>query len=127
MSINEVISLVAIGLAAGLFSGMFGIGGGLIMVPALVFFLGMSQHAAQGTSLGVLVVPVAAVAAFNYYKGGNLDVRYAAIIALTFVIGGYFGSKISLGISEVLLKRIFGVLMLAMAIKLIFFTKASAG
>lgn len=127
MSLNEVFILIAIGLAAGLFSGMFGIGGGMIMVPALVFFLGMTQYGAQGTSLGVLVVPVAAVAAFNYHREGHLDMRYAAIIAATFVIGGYFGSKISLGISELMLKRIFGVVMLAMAIKLIFFSKATAG
>lgn len=108
-----------------MFSGMFGIGGGLVMVPAMVFFLGMSQHSAQGTSLAVLVIPVAAVAAFNYYKEGQLDWRYALVIALSFVIGGYFGSKISLGISELMLKRIFGILMLVMAIKLIFFTKGS--
>lgn len=126
MSINEILILIAIGAAAGAFSGMFGIGGGLIMVPAMVFFLGMSQHAAQGTSLGVLVVPVAAVAAFNYYREGQLEIKYAAIIAISFVVGGYFGSKLSLGLSELMLKRIFGVLMLVMAIRLIFFSKASA-
>jgi uncharacterized protein len=123
---NEIIILVLIGLIAGAFSGMFGIGGGLVMVPAMVFFLAMSQHSAQGTSLGVLVIPVAAVAAYNYYKAGELNVKFAIIIALSFVVGGYFGSKLSLGISEVLLKRVFGVLMMAMAIKLIFFTKGSA-
>lgn len=123
---NEIIILVLIGLIAGAFSGMFGIGGGLVMVPAMVFFLAMSQHSAQGTSLGVLVIPVAAVAAYNYYKAGELNVKFALIIAVSFVVGGYFGSKFSLGINEVLLKRIFGVLMLAMAVKLIFFTKGSA-
>ena len=104
---------------------MFGIGGGLIMVPALVFFLAMSQHSAQGTSLGVLVIPVAAMAAFNYSREGQLNVKYAVVIALSFVIGGYFGSKLSLGLNELMLKRIFGVLMLVMAIRLIFFSKAS--
>jgi uncharacterized membrane protein YfcA len=123
---NEIIILVLIGLIAGAFSGMFGIGGGLVMVPAMVFFLAMSQHSAQGTSLGVLVIPVVAVAAYNYYKAGELNVKFAIIIALSFVVGGYFGSKLSLGVSEVMLKRIFGVLMLAMAMKLIFFTKGSA-
>ena len=123
---NEIIILVLIGLIAGAFSGMFGIGGGLVMVPAMVFFLAMSQHSAQGTSLGVLVIPVAAIAAYNYYKAGELNVKFAIIIALSFVVGGYFGSKLSLGISEVMLKRVFGVLMLAMAVKLIFFTKGSA-
>jgi uncharacterized membrane protein YfcA len=122
---NEIVILILIGVIAGMFSGMFGIGGGLIMVPAMVFFLAMSQHSAQGTSLGVLVVPVAAVAAYNYYKAGELNIKYAIIIALSFVIGGYFGSKVSLGLSEVMLKRIFGILMMAMAIKLIFFTKGN--
>jgi uncharacterized membrane protein YfcA len=125
MNISDIIILICIGFAAGAFSGMFGIGGGLIMVPAMVFFLGMSQHAAQGTSLGVLVIPVAAVAAFNYYKQGQLDVKYALIIALTFIAGGYFGSKLSLGLNELMLKRIFGVLMLVMALRLIFFSKAN--
>ena len=106
MSINEIVILVCIGFAAGAFSGMFGIGGGLIMVPALVFFLAMSQHSAQGTSLGVLVIPVAAMAAFNYYREGQLNVKYAVVIALSFVIGGYFGSKLSLGLNELMLKRI---------------------
>jgi len=125
MNISDIIILICIGFAAGAFSGMFGIGGGLIMVPAMVFFLGMSQHAAQGTSLGVLVIPVAAVAAFNYYKQGQLDVKYALIIALTFIAGGYLGSKLSLGLNELMLKRIFGVLMLVMALRLIFFSKAN--
>jgi uncharacterized membrane protein YfcA len=127
MTLNEIIILILIGLFAGIFSGLFGIGGGLIMVPAMVFFLAMGQHEAQGTSLGVLVIPVAAVAAFNYYKAGALNIKFAVIIALSFVVGGFLGSKISLGVSELMLKRVFGVLMLLMAIKLIFFSKASAG
>jgi len=126
MRMNEIIVLMFIGLAAGLFSGMFGIGGGLIMVPALVFFLGLTQHSAQGTSLGVLVIPVAIVAAFNYYRAGQLNVKFALIIALSFMVGGYFGSKLSIGMNEVMLKRLFGVLMLLMAVKLIFFSKANA-
>ncbi|MCO4807271.1 MAG: sulfite exporter TauE/SafE family protein [Flavobacteriales bacterium] len=125
MTINEIIILASIGLAAGAFSGMFGIGGGMIMVPALVFFLAMSQHSAQGTSLGVLVIPVAAIAAWNYHKEGELNIKFAAIIALSFVVGGYFGSKLSLGLSELMLKRMFGILMLVMAIRLIFFSKAT--
>ncbi|GAB4382514.1 MAG: sulfite exporter TauE/SafE family protein [Salibacteraceae bacterium] len=126
MSITELVLLILIGFAAGAFSGLFGIGGGLIMVPALVLFLGMSQHAAQGTSLGVLVIPVAFVAAYNYYRQGQLNVYYALVIAISFVIGGYFGSKLSLGINEVLLKRLFGVLMMILALRLIFFTKSAA-
>lgn len=126
MTINEVLILASIGLAAGVFSGMFGIGGGMVMVPALVFFMGVSQYSAQGNSLAVLVIPVAAVAAFNYYKAGHIEPKWALIIAIGFMVGGYFGSKISLGLSEAVLRRVFGIAMLAMAIKLIFFTKSAA-
>jgi uncharacterized membrane protein YfcA len=125
MSINELIILASIGLAAGVFSGMFGIGGGMVMVPALVFFIGVNQYTAQGTSLAVLVIPVAAVAAFNYYKAGHVEPKWALIMAAGFVVGGFLGSKISLGMSEVMMKRLFGIMMLAMAVKLIFFTKST--
>ena len=120
---GHFIILIIIGLAAGILSGLFGVGGGIIIVPALIFFLGMSQHEAQGTSLGLMLLPIGVLAAYNYFQTGNLDVKAGLIIALTFVIGGYFGSKIALGIDEVMLKRIFGVMMLVVALKLIFFTK----
>jgi len=123
MTIAEIGILVIIGLAAGMLSGLFGIGGGVVVVPALIFFVGMTQHEAQGTSLGLMLLPVGILAAYNYHKSGNLDIKTGVIIALAFVIGGYFGSKLSLGISEHMLKRIFGVLMLLIALKLIFFTK----
>lgn len=119
----EILILIITGLVAGMLSGMFGIGGGIIIVPALVFFIGMTQHQAQGTSLGVLMLPIVALGAYNYYKTGNLDVRASLIIASTFLIGGYFGSKISLSIDHVMLKRIFGVLMIFVAVKMIFFDK----
>lgn len=119
----EILILVLTGLAAGMLSGMFGIGGGIVIVPALVFFLGMTQHQAQGTSLGVLLMPIVALGAYNYYKTGNMDVQAALIIALAFLIGGYFGSKISLSIDQALLKKIFGGFMIVVAIKLIFFDK----
>ncbi len=123
MNVSVIITLVLIGFAAGTLSGMFGVGGGIIIVPALVFFLGMTQHAAQGTSLGVLTLPIVVLGAYNYYKTGNLDTKAALIIAATFLIGGYLGSKISLNFDQLLLKRIFGVLMIIAAIKLIFFDK----
>ena len=119
----NIFILVLIGVVAGVLSGLFGVGGGLIIVPALVFFIGMTQHEAQGTSLGLMLLPIGILAAFNYYKSGNLDIKAGLIIALAFVIGGYFGSKMALGIDEVLLKRIFGVFMMAVSIKLIFFAK----
>ena len=123
MDLIQLFVLVLIGIAAGILSGMFGIGGGIVIVPALVFFLGMTQHEAQGTSIGLMLLPIGILAAWNYHKTGNLDIKAGLIIALTFVLGGYIGSKISLSIDEVQLKRIFGVLMFVVSIKLIFFPK----
>jgi len=120
---DNIFILIIIGIAAGILSGLFGVGGGIIIVPALVFFIGMTQHEAQGTSLGLMLLPIGVLAAMNYFKSGNLDIRAGLIIALAFVIGGYFGSKFALGIQEITLKRIFGVMMFAVSIKLIFFSK----
>ena len=119
----EILVLICIGIVGGVLSGMFGVGGGIIIVPAFVFFLGMTQHQAQGTSLGLMLLPIGILAAYNYYKTGNLDVKAGFIVAAAFVIGGYFGSKFSLSIDQVTLKRIFGVLMFVVSVKLIFFSK----
>lgn len=119
----NIIILLLVGIAAGILSGMFGVGGGVIIVPSLVFFLGMTQHEAQGTSLGLMLLPIGILAAYNYYQSGQLDVKAGLIIALAFVVGGFIGSKISLGIDEVMLKRLFGLLMLIVALKLVFFSK----
>jgi uncharacterized protein len=123
MTAVQIIILILIGISAGVLSGLFGVGGGVIIVPALVFFLGMTQHSAQGTSLGLMLLPIGILAAANYYKSGNLNIKYGLIIAAAFVIGGYLGSKISLGTDQLVLKRIFGVFMLVVSIKLIFFDK----
>lgn len=123
MRMPEILILILIGLAAGVLSGMFGVGGGIIIVPALILFLGMTQHEAQGTSLGLMLLPIGILAAWNYFNTGNLNVRAGLIIALTFVIGGYFGSKMALGLQEIWLKRIFGVLMLLVALRFIFYAK----
>ncbi|MCB0480262.1 MAG: sulfite exporter TauE/SafE family protein [Flavobacteriales bacterium] len=123
MKVQEILVLLLIGFTAGLLSGMFGIGGGVIMVPALVIFMGMNQHNAQGTSIALMLLPIGILAAHNYYKAGSLNIKYGLIIAFAFVIGGYFGSKFSLGISEPVLKRAFGVLMLIISVKIIFFDK----
>ncbi len=120
---QTVLLLIFIGLAAGVLSGLFGIGGGVVMVPAMVFFLGMSQHNAQGTSIGLMLMPIGALAAYNYHQQGALNIKYGLIIAAAFVIGGYFGSKLSLGLSELWLKRAFGFLMLIIAVKMIAFSK----
>lgn len=119
MTATTLILLLCIGLFAGLMSGMIGIGGGIVMVP-LLLLLGMSQHQSQGISLAVLAVPVTALAAFNYYKEGYVDIKYAAVIAVFFVIGGYIGSKFALQIDEKILKKIFGFILLIVAGKMIF-------
>jgi len=120
---NEIIVLILIGLSAGVLSGLFGIGGGILIVPALVFVLGMSQHEAQGTSIGLMLLPIGILAAYNYYNAGNLNIKYALIIAGCFVIGGYLGSKFSMTLSEAVLKKSFGVLLMVVAIKMMFFDK----
>jgi uncharacterized membrane protein YfcA len=124
MTASTLIVLIIIGVFAGIISGMIGIGGGLIIVPSLVYFLSVSQFGAQGTSIAAMLPPIGILAAFNYYKADAVNWKYALIIAVTFVIGGYIGSKITLTfISESALKKLFGVIMLIGAIKMIFFSK----
>lgn len=121
MEIQTFVSLVIIGLLAGTLSGFIGIGGGVIMVPALIFALGISQHEAQGLSLTTMLLPIGALAFYNYYKSGqvtNQFIGYAAIIGFTFVIGGYFGSRLSLKLNPLLVKFLFGILMLYIGIKM---------
>ena len=108
-----------LGLLVGVLSGMVGIGGGIVIVPTLVFFAGMTQHKAQGTSLGALLLPIGALAFWEYYKAGNVDVRAAIIIAVTFTIGGYFGGRFAQQISEPVLRRIFAVLLIGVAIRML--------
>ena len=119
----EILILLAVGLGSGILSGLFGVGGGILIVPSLVFFLGLTQHQAQGTSIGLMLLPIGILAAYNYHQTGNLNIKYGLIIAAAFVVGGYLGSKLSLGLDEVLVKRLFGFLMLVVALKYIFFSK----
>ena len=119
MSLQTVVVLVLVGLASGLLSGFVGVGGGVIIVPSLLYFLSMSQHQAQGTSLFILLLPVGAFAVFNYWKEGHINWNYGIIIAATFVIGGYIGSKWSLKLSPGLLRLVFGVIMVLISFKLI--------
>jgi uncharacterized protein len=124
MNPATIVILVVIGLAAGIFGGIFGVGGAIIMIPALVYFMGMDQHMAQGTSLAVMLPPIGLFAAYNYYKAGQANLWYAAIIALAFMIGGYFGSKIALNLPENLMKKIFGIFLILVALRLIFTKQA---
>lgn len=119
MGITTIVSLLIIGLLAGMLSGLVGVGGGIIMVPMLVLLLGFGQHQAQGTSLAVLVVPVTAIAVFNYYKEGYINWKYAAVIAVFFVIGSYFGSKLAIGLDQKMLKKIFSIVLILVAGKML--------
>lgn len=119
MNPQIIITLVIIGLASGMLSGLVGVGGGIIIVPALVFFLGFSQLQAQGTSLGLLLLPVGILAVMNYYQKGHIDLKVVGIMSVAFVLGGYLGSKIALVISEALIKKIFAVLLFYTAIKML--------
>lgn len=119
MDAQQALWLVVIGLAAGILSGLVGIGGGLVMVPAMVWLLGYSQHQAQGTSLAVLMLPVVFLAARDYYKAGHIDPKVVGVIAVAFVMGGYFGGKWALALPADQLKKIFGVVLLAASLKLL--------
>ena len=120
MSIFTVITLMIIGLLAGMLSGFVGVGGGILMIPLLIVFLGFTQHQAQGTALFAMLPPIGILATINYYKEGFVKWEYAAVIALAFVVGGYFGSKLSISLPAQTVRRVFGVIMLIGAIKLIF-------
>lgn len=119
MSMQTILILSVIGLFAGMLSGFVGVGGGVIIVPALVFFLGLTQHEAQGTSLFVLMMPVVSLAVLNYWKAGNVNWKFGLIIASTFVIGGFIGSKLSLRLSPGIVKLMFGIFMAYVSFKLI--------
>lgn len=119
MEISTIIILALVGLFAGIISGFVGVGGGVIIVPALMYFLGYNQLQGQGVSLMVLAMPVGIFAVINYYKAGNIQFLPAFIIAIGFVFGAYYGSKWALGMDIKKVKIAFGVLMLIMSIKLL--------
>ena len=119
MTIQIILILSLIGLAAGMLSGLIGVGGGIIVVPALVYFLGFSQYQAQGTSLGLLLLPVGILAVMNYYNKGQIDIKVVGIMAFAFILGGWLGSKLALYISETLVKRIFAIILFYTAFKML--------
>src|SRR5688572_443451 len=126
MTADLIILILTIGLFAGILSGLVGVGGGLIIVPALIFFLGFNQHQAQGTSLGLLLLPVGILAVINYYNKGNVDVRVVAIMSIAFIAGGWLGSKLALRLPEDTVKKIFAVFLFYSAFKLLGWDKAIA-
>jgi uncharacterized protein len=124
MTIQIILTVLIIGLAAGMLSGLVGVGGGIIMVPALIFFLNYNQHQAQGTSLGVLTLPVVIIASLYYYyqckkMGTPMDLRIIGLLAIGFVGGAYFGSKLALSLPTETLKKIFAIILFYTAIKML--------
>jgi uncharacterized membrane protein YfcA len=124
MTTQLIIIALLIGLAAGTLSGLVGVGGGIILVPGLVFFMKYTQYQAQGTSLAVLTLPVTLVASLYYYHqcqkaGTPIDLKMVGLIAVGFMVGGYIGGKIAVVINPTLLKRIFAVILFYTAFKML--------
>ena len=119
MSVSMLLLLLAIGVVTGIMAGMLGIGGAIIMIPALVFIIGFGQQMAQGTSLAVMLPPIGIIAAYNYWKAGQVNLKVALILAVAFIIGSYFGSKIALQLPQQTLKKIFGILLLLVAARML--------
>ena len=123
MDVQTILILVLIGIGAGLLSGLVGVGGGIIIVPALVYALGFSQKMAQGTSLGILLLPVGILGVWQFYKQGYIDLNAVWIISLAFLVGSYFGSRFALSLSQETVKKIFAGIMILIAVKMFFFDK----
>ncbi len=119
-SIENTIILIVIGIASGYLSGLMGLGGGIIIIPSLVYFLGFSQQAAQGTTLGLMVLPIGLLAAFQYHKMGNVDIKAASIIAIAFIGASYYGSKMAISIDQNVLRKIFAFALILIAVKMLF-------
>lgn len=120
MTIQILLILLAVGLAAGFLSGMVGIGGGIIIVPVLVYFLGFTQHQAQGTTLFMFLLPIGILGVVNYHKQGYVDYKTALIICSTFVFGSYFGSKLAISLDQKMVKQIFGAIIILLGAKMLF-------
>ncbi|HPH23139.1 MAG TPA: sulfite exporter TauE/SafE family protein [Chitinophagaceae bacterium] len=123
MTFTTILILIIIGVVAGMLSGLIGIGGGIVIVPALVFFLGFSQLKAQGTSLGILLLPVGLLAVTQYYKQGHIDVKVVLIVSASFLVGGLLGSKLALSVSETTVKKFFAMMLIFIAFKMLFIDK----
>ena len=124
MEIQTILIIIMVGLAAGMLSGLVGVGGGIIIVPSLVYFIGFSQKTAQGTSLAMIMLPVGIFGVMQYYKQGHVDFKIVGLLAIGFLAGSFFGSKIALSISQETLKKVFAILMIVIAVKMLFFDKS---
>ncbi len=117
---KDVLLLLAIGSIAGFISGGFGVGGGIIIVPALVIIMKYSQHMAQGTSVLLMLPPIFIVAAYNFYIEGFVDVKVALILMVSFIFGAFYGAKVALNLPEFTIKKVFGAFMILAGLKMIF-------
>jgi len=117
---THILLYLLLGLLVGALSGLIGIGGGVVIVPVLIFGFGLSQHEAQGTTLAMLVPPVGLLAAWTYYKQGYVNFQIAALLCVGFFVGGLLGAKLATVLPNVLLEKVFGIAMLAIALKMIF-------
>lgn len=119
MTVQLVLLLALVGFFAGVLSGLVGVGGGVIIVPCLVIFLGFSQQAAQGTSLGLLLLPVGIFAVINYYNKGYIDIKVVLVMSIAFIAGGWLGSKLALQLSQEALRKIFAVVLIYTAFRML--------
>ena len=117
-SMSGIIILLLVGLIAGALSGMVGIGGGIVIVPVLVYFLGFTQHQAQGTTLFMFLIPIGILGVINYWQSGYVDWKTALIMASTFFIGSYFGSKFAISIDQQTIKKVFGAVIILLGLKM---------
>jgi len=117
----NVFFYLLLGLIAGSLSGLIGIGGAIIIIPSLVILFGLSQHTAQGTTLALMVPPIGLLAAWTYYKQGFVDLKIAGLICLGFFFGGLVGARFATEISEDILRKIFGVILFAASLRMIFY------
>lgn len=117
---NANILYIILGMVAGIFSGIFGIGGGSILIPAMVFIFGLTQHQAQGTTLALMVPPIGLLAAWRYWQSGNVKLSMAAFICLGFFLGGLIGAHMVQNVSDPLLKKLFGIFLLLVSLRMIF-------
>ncbi len=120
MDLQNAILIALIGAGAGILGGILGLGGAIIIIPAMVMFLGYSQQMAQGTALIMMVLPVGALAAFQYYQKGFVNVKAALILALFFFVGGYVGAKFATQIPQDILRKIFAIMLVAIAFRMWF-------